>query len=119
HPRGLHSQPAEIRALTRSVTLPVRKLFAVLLIAGVASANEYSYRSLQSGSPIGPTPLYDRGIHGEGQIVAVLDTGLEVTACYFAEPDGSMPPFNTGTPTGGLEWKNVDLSRRKVVAYDF
>jgi hypothetical protein len=109
--------------MSRTVRSAVRKLFAVLLIltlaGGTAAANEYSYRSLQGGSPIGPTPLHDRGIHGEGQIIAVLDSGLEVTACYFAEPDGSMPPFNTGTPTSGLEWKNVDLSRRKVVAYDF
>lgn len=74
---------------------------------------------MQSGSPIGPTPVHDHGIHGEGQLIAVLDSGLEVNSCYFAEPDGSMPPFNTGTPSGGLEWKNIDLSRRKVVAYDF
>lgn len=105
--------------MTLSVTAAVRKLFAVLLMAGTAAANEYSYRSLQSGSPIGPTPLYDHGIHGEGQLVAVLDTGLEVNACYFAEADRSMPPFNTWTAAGGLEWKNIDLSRRKVVAYDF
>jgi len=97
----------------------VRKLFAVLLVAATASANEFSWRSLQSGSPIGPTPLHDRGIHGEGQIVAVLDSGLEYTSCYYAEADGSAPPFNTGTPSGGLESKNVDPSRRKVIAYDF
>jgi len=101
----------------------VRKLFAIFLVntlaAGTATANEYSYRSLQSGSPIGPTPLHDRGIYGQGQIVAVLDSGLEYSQCYFAEPDGSAPPFNTGTPSGGLEWQNVDPSRRKVIAYDF
>jgi subtilase family protein len=101
------------------VRIAVRKLFAVLLIAFSVSANEFSYRSLQSGSPIGPTPLHDRGIHGEGQIVAIVDTGLEYSSCYYAEPDGSAPPFNTGTPSGGLEWKNVDPSRRKVIAYDF
>lgn len=98
---------------------PVRKLFAVLLIAFSISANESSYRALQSGSPTGATPLHDRGIHGQGQIIAVVDTGLDYTSCYFAEPDGTPPPFNTGSPSGGLEWDNVDLSRRKVVAYDF
>lgn len=97
----------------------MRKLFAVLLVAFTASANEISYRTLQSGSPSGPTPLHDRGIRGEGQIIAVLDTGVDYTNCYFAEADNSPPPFNTGSPSGGLDWQNVDLSRRKVVAYNF
>lgn len=97
----------------------MRKLFALLAIAISASANEYSYRSLQSGSAVGGTPLHDRGLRGEGQIVAVLDSGLEYNSCYYAEADGSPPPFNTGTPAGGLEWNNVDPSRRKVIAYDF
>jgi Subtilase family len=97
----------------------VRKLFAVVLIAATASANEVSYRSLQSGSPSGPTPLHDRGIRGDGQIIAILDSGLEINACDYAEADGSLPPMNTGTPSGGLEWRNVDPSRRKVIAYNF
>ena len=74
----------------------MRKLFAVLLVAASASANEVSVRSLQSGSPTGPTPLWDAGLHGEGQIVAVLDTGLDYTSCYFAETNGALPPINTG-----------------------
>ena len=53
----------------------MRKLFVVLMIAATASANEISYRSLQSFTTA--TPLHDRGLHGEGQIVAVLDTGLD------------------------------------------
>ena len=97
----------------------MRKLFALFLIAATAGANEISYRVLQSGSASGGTPLHDRGLHGEGQIVAILDTGLDYDVCYFAEPDGSLPPINTGTPTGGYEWRNIDLSRRKVVAYNF
>ena len=97
----------------------MRKLFAVILLALTASANEMSYRSLQSGSATGPTPLHDRGIHGEGQIIAVLDTGVDYNSCYFLEPDNSPPPVNTGTPNGGLDWENVDASRRKIIAYDY
>ena len=95
----------------------MRKLFAVCLIAATASANEMTWRSIQSGS-FG-TPVHDRGIHGEGQIVAVLDSGLDYNSCYFAEPDNSQPPINTGTPAGGFAWQNIDMSRRKVVAYNF
>lgn len=86
----------------------MRKLFAILLVASVATANEVSYRSLQSGSPTGTTPLHDAGIRGDGQIIAVLDTGVDVTSCFFAEADNSLPPF------GG-----VDLTRRKIIAYNY
>ena len=97
----------------------MRKLFAVLLVASLASANEVSRRTLQTGSPSGATTLHDRGIHGEGQLIAILDTGLDYNNCYFAELDNTPPPYNTGSPAGGLQWQNIDLSRRKVVAYNF
>ncbi|HYO76093.1 MAG TPA: S8 family serine peptidase, partial [Thermoanaerobaculia bacterium] len=97
----------------------MRKLFAVLLVALTASADEVAYRSMQSGSPTGPTPLFDRGIHGQGQVIAILDTGVEFTSCFLAEPDNSPPPMNTGTPQGGLAWHNIDRSRRKIIAYNF
>jgi hypothetical protein len=97
----------------------MRKLFALILVAMTASANEISYRSLQSGSTAGGTPLFDHGIHGEGQVIAILDTGLDYDNCFFAEPDGSRPPINTGTPAGGYAWTNMNANRRKVIAYDF
>jgi Subtilase family len=92
----------------------MRKLFAVFLIAATAAANETSYRSLQSGSPSGPATIHNQGIRGEGQVIAVLDTGLDWRSCYFAEPDGSAPPFNLRVTE-----TRVDNSRRKVIAYDF
>jgi hypothetical protein len=97
----------------------VRKLFVLLLVAVTVSANEVSFRSVQSGWRSSATPLTDRGLNGAGQIVAVLDTGVDYDSCYFAEADGSQPPINTGTPVGGLAWTNVDPSRRKIIAYDF
>ena len=98
----------------------MRKLFAMLLLlASPAYADGISYQSVQSGWGSFATPLFDHGIFGQRQIIAILDTGLDWDSCYFAEPDGSRPPINTGTPQGGLNSSNVDLSRRKVVAYDF
>jgi hypothetical protein len=93
----------------------VRKLFVIyLLVAAAALADETTYRSIQSGPTASGTPLYDHGIHGEGQIIAFLDTGVDYDSCYFAEADGSRPPINTR-----LDTNNVDLGRRKIVAYDF
>lgn len=86
----------------------MKKLFAILAIAATASANEITYKSMQSGPNANGTPLFDHGLHGEGQIIAFLDTGVDYDSCFFAEPDGRRPPINT-----------VDLTRRKIVAYDF
>ena len=58
------------------------------------------------------TPIFDQGIRGEGQVIAVLDSGCDIDMCYFRDPAG-MPPLNTGFDTV------VDTSRRKVIAYDF
>ena len=91
-------------------------VFASLVLAAGAFGNDLTLTSIQSGS--NTTPVHDRGIHGEGQIIAVLDTGADWTNCYLAEPDGSRPPLNTGTPSGGLDWQNIDLSRRKIIAYN-
>ena len=86
----------------------MRRLFVILAIAAAASADETSFRTLQGGPNTFSTPIYDRGIHGEGQIIAFLDTGVDYDSCYFAEPNGARPPINV-----------VDLTRRKIIAYDF
>jgi hypothetical protein len=90
-----------------------------MLLTASAYADGISFQSVQSGWGSSATPLFDHGIFGQRQIIAILDTGLDWDSCYFAEPDGSPPPINTGTPQGGLSSSNVDMSRRKVIAYDF
>jgi hypothetical protein len=51
------------------------------------------------------TPLYDNGILGEGQIVAVMDTGSDADMCYFYDEAQGLPD---ATP-------NYD--QRKIIAY--
>lgn len=97
--------------------LPI--LLITALVAIPLPANENSYRALQSGSTTGPTPVHAHGIHGEGQVIAFLDTGLDWDHCGFAEADNSEPPVNTATRDGALQTSNVDTTRRKVIAYDF
>ncbi|HEX6640189.1 MAG TPA: hypothetical protein VF215_03710, partial [Thermoanaerobaculia bacterium] len=75
----------------------MRKLFALfpllLGIALVVAADEVAFRSLQSGAYRDETPVHDRGIYGQGQIIAVLDTGVDYRSCFFVEPDNAPPPF--------------------------
>lgn len=79
-----------------------------------AQTNESGQVSLQSGAPNGGTPIHDRGLFGQGQIIAIMDTGLDWDSCYFAEADGSPPPVNLT-----INDRNVDTQRRKVIAYNF
>ena len=99
----------------------MRKLFAAIVLASAvnALADDTSFRTVQSGWGSNATPLFDHGIYGQRQIIAVLDTGLDWDSCYFADANGAPPPINTGTPQNGLSSSNVDPSRRKVIAYNF
>jgi hypothetical protein len=62
----------------------------------------------------GDTPVHDRGLRGEGQLVGVLDTGIDADMCFFREEDGSLPPAQVGLGTG-----SPDPGRRKLVIVDF
>ncbi|HEU4408875.1 MAG TPA: S8 family serine peptidase [Polyangiaceae bacterium] len=59
------------------------------------------------------TPVFNHGIHGEGQIVAVLDTGIDPDMCYFRDASLGQPPRNCAGATA------VDNAQRKIVAVDF
>jgi subtilisin-like proprotein convertase family protein len=78
-------------------------------------ANDNTIWVAQSGLDGGQTtPIFDQGLYGEGQIAAVLDTGLDADMCYFRDDALGLPPTNMGT--GGT---TVDLNQRKVIAVDF
>jgi len=68
----------------------------------------------QSGLDAGQTtPVFDHGIHGEGQVVGYIDTGIDADSCYFRDPARGLPPVNA---CGGT---TVDLAQRKVIGVDF
>jgi len=69
----------------------------------------------QSGLGAGQTtPIFDHGIHGEGQVVGYIDTGIDADSCYFRDPARGLPPMNVCD--GGTA---VDLAQRKVIGVDF
>ena len=54
-------------------------------------------------------PLWDAGIEGEGQIIAVSDSGLAQDSCYFTDFSGNLGPTTSSA--------SFDLAKRKVVQY--
>ena len=52
-------------------------------------------RAIQQSNQIGVTnnaiPYSIAGLLGDGQVVAVADTGIDETSCYFIDPNGQVP----------------------------
>ena len=55
---------------------------------------------------VGTTPIWDMGIHGEGEIVGVMSTGLDSGHCFFENAAGQTPSDQVYGP-----------SHRKIVSY--
>lgn len=106
--------PAEIVRL-RDELAQVPEVFWIELEPRRVLLNDTTIWVGQSGLAGGQTtPLFTKGIYGQGQIVAVLDTGIDADMCYFRDTTLGLPPrneCNAGTA--------VDLNQRKVVAVDF
>jgi len=80
---------------------------------GARLLNDTSAKILQSGSYLGTRPIWDQGIYGSNQVIAICDTGLDVDSCYYRDASGMLPPANDASGT------NLNLSLRKVIAADF
>ncbi len=106
--------PAEIVRLRDSLArLP--EVFWVDLESRRVLLNDTTVWVGQSGLSGGQaTPVFAHGIYGEGQVVAVLDTGIDPDMCYFRDPARGLPPTNACN--GGTA---VDTTQRKVIGVDF
>ena len=92
-----------------------KEVFYVDLEARRVLLNDTTVWVAQSGTAGGQqTPVHDRGILGQGQIVGILDTGIDADMCYFRDPGLGLPPVNACD--GGTV---VDANQRKVIAVDF
>ena len=84
----------EFRLPSRSGLAAVARLEGVRFIEEVAEQiedNGNTAGTIQSGTP-GTTPIWDRGLHGEGQIVGVVDSGnLDINHCSFRDPVNNTP----------------------------
>ncbi len=68
---------------------------------------------LCQGGGLEATPIFDRGLRGEGQVVALMDTGIDADSCFFDDPDHGLPVINDDTGT------DVSPEHRKILAVDF
>lgn len=103
----------------------VSDVFYVERIHHLGFFNDKSAGTVQSGmqgKAAGVTPIWAKGLKGEGQILGIIDSGLDVDSCYFKDTDAAkLPKTNTytGTYPNGTYPSEVDASHRKVIAYDF
>jgi hypothetical protein len=69
----------------------------------------------QSGLSGGQTtPIHSKGIYGQGQVVAILDTGIDPDMCYFRDTTLGLPPTNACN--GGT---TVNNAMRKLIGVNF
>lgn len=66
----------------------------------------------QSGIP-GQRPIFDQGLNGENQVIALMDTGIDPGSCYFEDPNHGLPPQNSKSSV------LTDPKQRKILAVDF
>jgi subtilisin family serine protease len=80
--------------------------------APVRLLNDASVWRCQSGEPEA-TPIFDSGLRGEGQVIGIMDTGLDVDDCRFDDPVVGLPAINQAS---GIE---TNAEHRKILAVDF
>jgi subtilase family protein len=106
--------PGEIVAL-RQVLAAFREVFWIELEGRRTLLNDTTIWVVQSGLNGGQTtPIFSQGIFGEGQVVGIIDTGIDADMCYFRDTARGLPPVNACN--GGTV---VDTAQRKVIAVDF
>lgn len=64
-------------------------------------------RGIMQGGNARKTPLWDRGLQGQGQILGIADTGVSMNLCFFWDELHPVP-FNT-----------VNLLHRKIISYQY
>lgn len=87
-----------IRAAARPEALPALAQlddlqFVEQLVEYHERSNTITRGVVQSGTRTG-VPFYDRGIHGEGQVVAVIDSGLAPQHCSFLDSTNPIGPLH-------------------------
>jgi len=77
----------------------------------------YRGRSIQQvanpGSAAANQPYSEAGLLGDGQIIGIADSGVDVYSCYFIDQKKGRVPTST------YDKATFDLSYRKVIQYAY
>jgi hypothetical protein len=76
----------------------------------------YRARSIPQSGKVGSDysymPYTAAGLRGDGQVVAIADTGLDSMSCYFYDPQGQVKPTDISVPS-------YDNKYRKIIQYSY
>ncbi|MDH3285578.1 MAG: S8 family serine peptidase, partial [Acidobacteriota bacterium] len=102
---GVEPAPAR-RVRARASRQQVEAIARLADVKFIEELGEITYRNnttrwVVQSNELDATPVWDRGLHGEGQIAGLLDNRLDMNSCFFRDDAN-----NTPGPT-----------HRKVVAY--
>eukprot|EP00741_Cyanophora_paradoxa_P023678 tig00021612_g22872.t1 len=92
----------------------LKNLYASRVIQADVTSTAEQLADLVANQRAIATPIYDRGIAGAGEVVGVMDDGLDYDHCYFAESSGVSP-----IPDPLVSDSKAQPQRRKVIASRF
>lgn len=78
----------EISATTIAQLAQLEEVLWIEEAAELRLLNDTSRWTIQTYVP-GSTRIWDMGLHGEGEIVGVGDTGIDYDMCFFRDPSGA------------------------------
>ena len=104
------------RLLSRIASLPeVEAIEPVRRMIPLNQDAVWVHQSFVGPSPQ-QTPVFDRGIYGCGQIVAVADTGQDYGACFFRDAVNGPPPISSCS-AAPCPAASPEPGRRKDILY--
>ena len=59
--------------------------------SGEATTRNDDARWVVQANQPGSTPLWDHGLHGEGQVIGHIDGPIAADTCWFVDPGGAIP----------------------------
>lgn len=115
--RGLAIALAEVAALEEVVALEPRG--DVRLLNDDAIWIGQSYDRFWRRDYARTATVWKAGLLGEGEIIGIADSGVDPDVCWMIDDANGLPPVSSvpveGPASGPIP---VDLSRRKIVAYN-
>lgn len=102
-----HSEPTSVHMFRSVIEWFARQREVLYLEASgkITVFNKFSPTRIQQGLKPGEPFLWKHGLRGEGQIIGCGDTGIDMSSCFFNDPQHQLPI------------NEIDHRHRKVVSY--